>query len=155
LVNLVDRLPGTRGITRVLDAARICSMWRLFLGRGLPMQDALRAAALVVQSPASKAALLRVADRSVRGEQFSEAMLQESAIDPLIGRMLKYRKDDRILDSLAQMQVQYEQEVVLRTRDAAAAWMVVGIVMMTLAVVLLVVMVFVPVVKVYQPLQQL
>jgi type IV pilus assembly protein PilC len=153
MVNLLDRIPGTAGITRVLDSARICSMCRLFLEHHLPIAEALRATALVVQRPETQSALIRVADQSEQGENLAELLSCETDIDSLISYTLKFKPEENLVESLEDLQRDYEQNVMVLTRDAAAAWSIIGIMMMTAAALLMVVMVFVPVVGTHQALQ--
>lgn len=155
MVRLLDRIPGTRGVTRVLDSARFCSICRLFLERHLPIPEALRATALVVQRPETQSALTRVACQNEQGENLSELLSREEAIDSLISNTVKFKPEEHLVDSLEELQSHYEQEVMVMTRDAAAAWTVIGIMMMTAAVLLMVVMVFVPVMGAHQALQGL
>ena len=153
MVRLLDRLPGAAGVARVLDSARICSMCRLFLERRQPIPEALRAAALVVQRPATQAALRRVADLNEQGDDLSDLLSRETEIDSLISHTLKFKPEEHLVDSLKELQDHYEQEVLVMTRDAAAAWTILGILMMTAAALLMVVLVFVPVVSANQALR--
>lgn len=150
MVRLLDLLPGAAGVGRVLDSARICSLLRIFLERRQPMPEALRAAALVVQRPATAAALRRVADRAAQGGALADLMAGETDIHSLISDTLKFRPEDRLAGSVKELQGHYEEEVLVMTRNAAAAWSIIGILMMTAAALLMAVLVFAPVASVHR-----
>ncbi|OGV66706.1 MAG: hypothetical protein A2498_03670 [Lentisphaerae bacterium RIFOXYC12_FULL_60_16] len=150
MVSLLDHLPGAAGVGRVLDSARICSMNRIFMERHQPMPEALRASALVVQQSETQAALRRVADQAAQGGNLAELLSCEKAIDSLISDTLKFKPEAQLADSMGDLQKHYEEDVLVMTRNAAATWSIMGILMMTTAALLMVVLVFAPVVSVHR-----
>lgn len=150
---VLDHIPGSRGIARVLDSARICSMCRLFLERRLPLPEALRTAALVVQLPQVKSAVERTALRCEQGAILRDAVADEKDIPSLIVHTISFEPEDRLAEALGRLQEHYEQEVLAGSRDAAMAWTLIGLIAMTVAALFMVVTVFMPVVNAYQVLQ--
>ncbi len=145
MADLLNRIPGTAGITRVLNSARICGMFRLFLARRLPISEALRATAVLVQDAKTQGALLRAATQNEQGGNLAELLSREKAIDSLIWYTLKFKPEEHLVDSLEELQRHYEEKVMVMTRDAAVAWSMIGIMMMTAAALFMVVLVFIPV----------
>jgi type II secretory pathway component PulF len=144
-LRLLERFPGTSRILSAIDSARVCGLWKLFLDRHLPVAEALRSAACVVQSKKTREAIFRVAEGNERGEPLGKLMTQESAIDTLISMTLRYRPEDRLPQALEDLQNRYEQDVIADTRNAASLWTLIGMVIMASIVVGVALMVFIPV----------
>lgn len=152
---LIDRLPGSWRVLESLENSRICTMWGIFLERGVPMADAMGMVAGLLDRPALRAAMERAQSAVRDGRDVSEALFEEPAVHRMIGLTLQHSPEAQVPEDLQGLGELFDHRFAAAAQGAAALWSVFAFILMVLMVSAVGIALYLPIVEFFHAMTSL
>lgn len=108
--NFQITLPGVRGIFEGLYMYRFTRIMSMLVGAGVPLLDALRIGATVIDNVIYEESIMGISNQVERGVPLSTEMLKDPYFPPLIGQMIAVGEETGELDKVLSKVADYYEE---------------------------------------------
>jgi len=146
-VRLVSCVPGGRQVTHLMDMARLCNVWSIFIQRRMPLHSALRAAAGLTDRPGVRSALERAAAAAEAGRAPADVLEAEPAMDNLIAVALRHVPADELGPELRNVGGMFESRCAMTMRSVTVFWTLAATILIACLIGLCVTALFLPLVQ--------
>ena len=103
LARLVRFAPGATRLSLHLDNARVCALLAVFMRRGVPTAEMLRACSAMLERPGAGAKLRQFADACEKGRLLAELEDLDAVLGPNTALALRHVSEDRLPTQLERL----------------------------------------------------